>query len=295
MDKQLAGIVPAMITPMNADESIDEGGQRALTRHLIERGVHGLFPGGSQGEFFALTADERRRVLEVTLEAAAGEVFVVGHVGAVTTREAVALARHAQQTGADAIAACTPYFVRPSAAELVQYYRDICAAVQLPVLAYDNVGRTGVSLPPRLMAQLAREVPNFVGIKDSSGDLTQLLEYMSLSPSGFRAFVGRDSLVYAALMHGAAGAVMATANMVPELAVGIYDAVQQGNLERALGLQQKLLPVRTAFSLGTFPVVVKEAMHMLGLPAGPARRPVGPLDPDTRSRLRAILQEAGVL
>lgn len=295
MHQQLAGIVPAMITPMHADESIDEGGLRRLTRHLIGRGVHGLFPGGSQGEFFALTPDERRRVLEVTLEAAAGEVFVVAHVGAVTTREAVALARHAEGAGADVVAATTPYFSRPSPTELYQYYADICAAVRLPVMAYDNVTRTGVPLSPRLVAQLARNVPNFRGIKDSSGDLTQLIEHITLSPAGFRAFVGRDSMVYAALLHGAAGAVMATANVVPDLAVGIYDAVQRGDLARARALQEKLLPVRTAFGLGTFPVVVKEAAQMLGLPAGPARRPVGALDSATRSQLRDILQKAGVL
>lgn len=295
MSKELKGIIVAMITPMGKDESVDLAGLQAVTRYLVGHSVHGVFPGGSQGEFFALSVDERERVLEATLEAAEGKVCVVAHVGAVTTREAVALACHAEKAGADAVAACTPYFVKPSHEELYGYYRDICAAVSLPVLAYDNVGRTGIALPPTLVARIARTMPNFAGIKDSSGDLTQLIEHIRLCPAGFRAFVGRDSLVYAALLHGAMGAVMATANVVPELAVGIYDAVQSGDLERARELQQKLLPVRLAFGLGTFPVVVKEAMAMIGQPAGPARGPVGPMSDQARAELRAVLKEAGVL
>jgi 4-hydroxy-tetrahydrodipicolinate synthase len=295
MSKELEGIIVAMITPMNEDESVDVAGLKAVTRYLIGHGVHGLFPGGSQGEFFSLATEERERVLEATLEAAAGEVFCVAHVGAVTTREAVTLARHAEEAGADAVAACTPYFIKPSRDELYGYYRSICEAVALPVLAYDNVGRTGVPLPPSLVARIARGMPNFVGIKDSSGDLTQLAEHIRLGPPGFRVFVGRDSLIYAALLHGGAGAVTATANVVPDLAVGIYDAVRAGDLDRARDLQEKLLPVRLAFGLGTFPVVVKEAMQLIGQPAGPARDPVGPMSDQARAELRSVLKEAGVL
>jgi 4-hydroxy-tetrahydrodipicolinate synthase len=295
MTKHLKGIVVAMVTPMQRDESVDEEGLRAVSRYLIDHHVHGLFPGGSQGEFFALTTQERQRVLEITLEAAAGDVAVVAHVGAITTREAALLARHAERAGADAIAACTPFFVKPSPEELYCYYVDICGATSLPVLAYDNVGRTGVALPPTLIARVARDVPNFAGIKDSSGDLTQFMEHIRLCPPGFQAFVGRDSLICAALMHGGAGAVTATANVVPDLAVGIYDAVQAGDLERARMLQEKLLPVRLAFGLATFPVVVKEAMEMIGQPAGPARSPVGPMSDGARAQLRQVLEQAGVL
>lgn len=296
MDKKtLNGIIVAMITPMRDDESVDEAGLASVARYLIAHGVHGLFPGGSQGEFFALNTGERQQVLETTVEAAAGDIPVVAHVGAVTTREAVALARHAERAGAGAVGACTPYFVKPNEDELYRYYADICAAVRLPVLAYDNVGRTGVPLPPRLIARLAAEIPNFCGIKDSSGDLTQFAEHMRLNTPGFSAFVGRDSLIYAALLHGGAGAVTATANVVPDLAVGIYDAVKAGKLSEARELQQKLLPVRLAFGLATFPVVVKEAMAMIGQPAGPARAPVGEMSDGARDKLRQVLLEAGVL
>ena len=291
--KRFKGIVAAMVTPFNDDESLDEGGLCAVVRFLIERGVHGLFPAGSQGEFYALTADERRRVLEVTLEAAENRVFVMAHVGAMTTREAMALARHAESAGADALSAVTPFFVRPSQEELYRHYVALASAVGLPVLAYNNPGRTGVNLLPTTVVRLAHDVPNFVGIKDSSGDLTQFVEYIRLCPSGFQAFMGRDSLIFAGLAHGAAGAVAATANVVPELAVSIYDAVEARDFVRGHELQRLLLPLRQAFDLGSFPAVVKEAMQIIGLPAGPTRRPVGPLSEEARARLREVLEQVG--
>ena len=291
--KRFKGIVAAMVTPFNDDESLDEGRLYAVVRFLIERGVHGLFPAGSQGEFYALTADERRRVLEVTLEAAENRVFVMAHVGAMTTREAMALARHAESAGADALSAVTPFFVRPSQEELYRHYVALASAVGLPVLAYNNPGRTGVNLLPTTVVRLAHDVPNFVGIKDSSGDLTQFVEYIRLCPSGFQAFMGRDSLIFAGLAHGAAGAVAATANVVPELAVSIYDAVEARDFVRGHELQRLLLPLRQAFDLGSFPAVVKEAMQIIGLPAGPTRRPVGPLSEEARARLREVLEQVG--
>ena len=295
MVDQLKGIVAAMVTPFHDDESVDEDALRAVTRYLIEQGIHGLFPGGSQGEFFSLSFDERCRVLEVTLDEAQGKAFVVAHVGAITTREAVALARHAESVGADAAAAMTPFFLKPSQDELYQYFADLASSVSIPVMAYNNPGRTGVDLPPATVARIARDVPNFIGIKDSSGDLTQLAEYIRLCPETFHAFIGRDTLIYGALMYGAAGAVAATANVVPALAVAIYDAVMAGEYDRAKELQRRLAPVRMAFGLGTFPIVVKEAMGMLGLPVGPARAPVGPMSAEARVKLADALKQAGVL
>jgi 4-hydroxy-tetrahydrodipicolinate synthase len=293
--RRIEGIVVATVTPFNDDESLNEDGLRAVVRFLVERGVHGLFPAGSQGEFYALTADERRRVLEVTLEAAEGRVFVVAHAGATTTQEAIALARHAEAAGADAVAAITPFFVAPSQEELYRHYLALASAVSLPVLAYNNPPRTGVNLLPATAARLARDALNFAGVKDSSSDLAQFAEYIRLCPPGFRALMGRDSLIFAGLAHGAAGVVSASANVVPELAVSIYDAVAARDFARGRELQRLLAPLRLAFSLGTFPVVVKEAMRMIGLPAGPARRPVELLGDEARAGLRDALEQVGAI
>ena len=293
--KRLEGIVAAMVTPFDDDGTLNEEGLRAVVRFLIERGIHGLFPAGGQGEFYALTEDERRRVLDVTLDAAESKVFVVAHVGAPTTRQAIALARHAEAAGADAASAITPFFVRPSQEELYQHYMALASAVNLPVLAYNNPDRTGVNMLPVTTARIARDAPNFVGVKDSSGDLSQFAEYVRLCPPGFRAFMGRDTLIFAGLAHGGAGAVAASANVVPELLVSIYHAVSARDFVRGRELQRLLSPLRAAFELGTFPVVIKEAMQLIGLPAGLPRQPVAPLSSEVRERLREVLDQVGAI
>lgn len=296
MPKELQGIIVPIVTPFDDSENIDEKGLRTMVRFLIESGVHGLFPAGSQGEFFALTSDEKKRVMDIVLEEAAGRVFVMPNTGDITTRESIALSKYAERAGADAISLITPYFISPSQAELRDHFAAVAESVSIPVLTYNNPDRTGVRISPGIMAELAVSHANVVGIKDSSGDLTNTLEYIRLCPPSFRTFMGRDTLIYAGLVNGCVGAVAATANVLPEVVVGIYEATKAGDHTRALALQRKLAPLRVAFQLGTFPVVVKEALAMRGLIAnGRARRPVGPLSEEARYKLRSLLQEAGVL
>ncbi|OQY17418.1 MAG: 4-hydroxy-tetrahydrodipicolinate synthase [Anaerolineaceae bacterium 4572_32.2] len=295
VDKRLEGIIVAMITPFNNDESLDEKGLRAIVRFLIERGVHGLFPAGSQGEFYALTPDERRRVLDITLDEAGGSSFIMAHVGGMTTAETIALARHAEAAGADAVSAITPFFINPSQKELYRHYTDLASAVNVPVLAYNNPALTGINLLPVTTARIVRDAPNFAGLKDSSGDLGQFTEYIRLCPPDFKAFMGCDSLIFAGLTHGAVGVVSASANVVPELALSIYDAVSSRDFMRGRELQRLLSPLRSAFNLGTFPVVIKEALQMIGLPSGPTRRPVASIDDEAREKLRDILDQVGAI
>lgn len=292
----LKGIIVPVVTPFEADETIDDRALRVMTDYLILAGVHGLFPAGSQGEFFALSTEEKMHVMDVVIAQSNNRVFVMPNTGGVTTRESVALSRHAEDAGADAISVITPYFIRPTQDELYDFFAAIAEAVDLPVLAYNNPGRTGVDIAPETMARLATDYSNLVGIKDSSGDLTHTLEYVRLCPDGFRTFMGRDTLIYAGVNNGCVGAVAATANVVPELVVGIYEAAVAGDHARALALQRQLAPLRVAFGLGTFPVVVKEALEMQGrIPNGAARRPVSRLTDEARAELRRILAEAHAL
>jgi 4-hydroxy-tetrahydrodipicolinate synthase len=295
MTKEIRGIIVPVVTPFHPDESLNEPALRQIVNYLLAHGVHGLFPCGSQSEFFALTTEEKKRVMDLVIEETRGRAFVMPNTGAVTTRESVELSRYAQAAGADAISVITPYFIKPSVEELRQHFLRIAEAVSLPILAYNNPDRTGVPIPPALMATLAREAPHIVGIKDSSGDLTNTLAYIEQCPPGFRTFMGRDTLIYAALCCGCHGAVAATANVAPELVVGIYEAFRAGDHALALERQRRLAPLRHAFSLGSFPVVVKEALNLLGLPAGPARAPIASLGGAAREKLVAILRELGKL
>ncbi len=295
MGKEIKGIVVPVVTPFRQDESINEDALRQIVNYLVGAGVHGLFPSGSQGEFWALTTDEKKRVMDVVIEEAAGRVFVMPSTGAVTTRESIELTRHAERSGADAVSVITPFFIRPSADELRRHYVAIANSVSIPVLAYSNPDRTSLPITPAVAAAIAREAGNFAGIKDSSGDLTNTMAYIEECPPHFRTFMGRDTLIYAGLVYGCVGAVAATANVAPELVVGIYDAFVAGDRDLALQRQRRLAPLRRAFTLGSFPVVVKDAMELMGLPAGPCRAPIRSLEGPARQTLIAILRDMGKL
>lgn len=295
MSKEIKGIVVPIVTPFNEDESVDEGALRQVVNYLLDNGVHGLFSSGSQGESFALTAEEKKRILDIVIDENDGRAFVIAGTGAVTTKESIELTRYAEDAGADAVSVITPYFIQPSDEELREHFARIAHAVEIPVLAYNNPGRTSVPISAEVMAAIANEAENFVGVKDSSGDLTNTMQYISQCPPNFRVFMGRDTLIYAALCYGCAGAVAASANVVPDLAVAIYDAYMAGDHELALERQRALAPLRYAFSLGSFPVVVKDAMDLIGVPAGPCRAPINSLEGQAREELVAILKDLGKL
>jgi 4-hydroxy-tetrahydrodipicolinate synthase len=283
-----------MVTPLTQDDELNLPALRRLTAYLISGGVHGVFAVGSQGEFWALTAAEKQQVWETVVEETNGRVPVYAGTAAVTTREAVALTQLAEKAGVDAVSVLTPYFLSPSEAQLYDHYRAIAEATSLPVLLYTNPDRTGVNVSPGLLARLA-EIDNVVGIKDSSGDLQQTAEYIRVAPDDFAVLMGRDTLIFAGLMVGAKGAIAATGNVVPALVASIYDLHQAGDLEGARKAQEALAPLRLAFGWGTFPVVIKEALDLMGMAAGPARAPVGPMDPKQRERLKNVLSEMNVM
>ncbi len=293
MGKEIKGIVVPVVTPFNQDESLNEDGLRRIVNYLIDSGVHGLFPGGSQGEQFSLTTEERKRAMDVVVEEANGRAFVMPGTGAVTTRESIELTQYAEKAGADAVSVITPYFIKPTDAEMVVHYTRIAQSVSIPVLAYNNPDRTGLPLSPGVVAKVAQAAPNFLGVKDSSGDLSNALAYKEQTPPDFRVFMGRDTLIYAALCCGCAGAVAATANVAPDLVMGIYNAFTAGDHAAALDCQRRLAPLRRAFALGSFPVVVKDALELMGLPAGPARAPVTSLQGEARQALIGILRDLG--
>jgi len=288
------GIIPAVVSPVDERGNLRESSFRRLINYLIENGVHGLFINGSQGEFYALTLEEKQKVLEIAIDEVNGRVPVYAGVGAVTTREAVKLAQMAEKAGAQALSAITPYFIKPDEDELYEYYLEIANSVSIPILLYANPSRTNVSLSVRLVSRLA-EVDNIVGIKDSSGDLTLTAEYIRLlSHKGFQVLAGRDTLILGTLVYGGTGAIAATANVVPMLVVSIYEYFKKGDLKSALEAQYKLAPLRIAFDLGTFPVVIKEALRLIGFDLGSAIRPVKEIKPEKREELKKILIDLGL-
>jgi 4-hydroxy-tetrahydrodipicolinate synthase len=288
------GIIPAMVTPMKADESLDEEALQAHVDRLIEAGVQALFSTGSQGEFYALSIQEKERVWQIVVEQTEGRIPVIAGTGAVTTQEVELLNHIAAQCGVDAVSVVSPFFITLTQDELHYHYMHVADRSELPIFLYNNPGRTHVVIEPALVARLA-EHPRIVGIKDSSGDLTQTMELIRRTDSNFCVLMGRDSLILAGLHCGTRGAIAATANVVPDLVLEIYRCYVAGNIQRAQEAQNQLLPLRIAFGLGTFPVVVKSALEMIGLGAGPARSPVRGLGEAQQQALRKVLQEMKIL
>lgn len=283
------GIIPALVTPLTRDDEIDEVALRKLTHYAITGGVHGLFATGSQGEFWAFSAEEKQRVWEIVVDETAHRVPVYAGTAAVTTREAIQLTCTAEKVGADAVSVLTPYFISPNEEELYQHYKAIAASTHLPVLLYSNPSRTNIKLSVGLVSRLSK-IENIVGVKDSSGDLGQSIDYITNTASDFSVLMGRDTLIFAALLHGAKGAIAATSNVAPALATKIYDLFLKGDIDGSRRAQEALAPLRNAFAWGTFPVVIKEALDIIGIGGGPCRAPVGPLSPEQHLKLANLLK-----
>lgn len=290
------GIIPAMITPLTADGKFNEKATRKLVNYLIDGGVHGLFVVGTTGEFYGMTPEEKREVFQVVMDENKGRVAIYAGTNGITTRESVELTQLAEDCKVDAVSVLTPLFITPNQEQLIKHYTTIANNTSLPVVLYNNPPKTGVNLAAATVAKLA-DIPNIVSIKDSSGDLTLTAEYIRLTQGrdDFSVMVGRDTLIYGALCYGAVGSIASCANVAPRLCVDIYEKYMAGDLQGALAAQFNLAPLRIAFTIGTFPSVIKESLIMLGIEAGPCMEPVGPMTPAEREKLRQVLIGMGLL
>ncbi len=289
-EARLHGILPAVITPFKENESIDYSAWQNVLERLIASGVHGLFVIGGQGEFFTLSEEERTVAARFCAQTVAKRVPLFANVGSVTTAETVRLAKAAEADGVDYIVVITPYYLKPSQDELYEHYSEVSRNVRIPVLAYNIPERTGVELTPALMKRLTDSNENLVGLKDSSGRLELIPEWKK---AGLAVFIGRDHMILDGMRMGCVGAVTACANVIPRAFVDLYNAYQDGNLEEAQRLQTLVEPLRQAFSLATFPSVVKEAMNISGLKGGRSRRPVGPMPEEARAKLKSVMAKLG--
>lgn len=285
MAAALHGIVTALVTPFREDERIDCSAWQGLIDAQIAGGVHGLFVGGSTGEFFAQDLEERTLALRFVCQAAAGRLPVYGNVGCITTRDTVKLALAAQAGGADVLAVVTPYYLKPSQDELAEHYIEVCRAVHLPVLAYNFPQHGGVEILPETLARIARRCENLAGIKDSSGSMERLTGYLAAAPREFAVLIGPENLVSAGLGKGCAGVVSGSANIAPRLLVDLYGACRERRTEDAARLQRLVDQLVSCLPLHTFPGLIKEAVGT----AGPCRRPIGPAPAEARERMGAAL------
>ncbi len=288
------GIIPPVATPFTESGDLDLPRLRWFIDRLIAGGVHSVFVLGTNSEFYALDDAEKQAVIATAVEHVAGRVPVLAGTGAETTREAERLTRMAEREGVQGVSVITPYFIMPTQKELEDHYRRVAGATKLPLLLYSNpVTCGGLRIEAETAEKLAA-VPNIVGIKDSSGDLTLVADLIRRVPSSFAVLQGRDTLIYSALDLGAVGAIPATGNIAPKLLVEIYEKFMAGDRAGSRAAQARLHPLRLALNLCTPPGGVKAALALLGESIGPCRAPIAPLDPSKRPAMEKALREAGL-
>lgn len=291
MSIQLSGVLTALATPFTAEGGIDVPALRSLVDRSVEGGVDGVVACGSTGEFAALSADERRLVVETVVEHAAGRVPVVAQTGGMSTAEAIRLSRHAQECGADVLMMSTPYYDPLSLSEAKGYLRTVAEAVELPVMLYNFPSNTGINLDADTVGELARATENIRYVKDSSGDMGQATQLIHHHGEHIATFVGADSLILAGLTEGAAGVMAGTANVVPAEIAAVYRAVAAGDFAAARALWNRVYPLIDALLSMPFTPAVKAALELLGHPIGSPRRPVEDLDQASTERLKKAIAE----
>ncbi|WP_227937189.1 4-hydroxy-tetrahydrodipicolinate synthase [Alkalihalobacillus deserti] len=289
------GVVPALVTPFDENGEINEEVLRQLVRRTIDHGCHGIFALGSNGEFFALTYEEKVRIAKIVMDEAKGQVPVYMGTGCNSTKETIELTKEMEQLGVSAVSVITPYFVKLTQSELISYYEALAEATSLPIILYNIPGLTQNSLAPETVAHLSKR-STIVAIKDSSGNFDNILQYIELTDPDFSVMAGTDSLILATLMAGGKGGVAATANFLPKAVVSIYEKWKAGDIEGAEQEQRKLRAIRNAFKLGSLPSVLKESLNEIGLNVGNPRLPVSPLTEEAKAKVQNVVKgyiEAG--
>lgn len=272
----IKGIVPPIITPFDENEKIDEQLFRNQIEFLINQEVNGILVFGSNGEFYNIEEDEYERGLKIAIDQVNHRIPLYCGIGAISTKKCIRLAKMAKECGANAISVLQPMFLKPSQTELYNHFKAIAESIApMPMLLYNNPGRTAYSLTKELVSTLAHEVENIVGIKDSSGDITLLEEIVRLTRDlDFHVFGGKDTLIYGALMHGAVGAVTSTSNYVPKLVKKIYDSFIAGDYKASFEAQLLLNPIRILTDKVTFPIGTKDIVKLENGFCGNASLPV---------------------
>ncbi|MCS6924111.1 MAG: 4-hydroxy-tetrahydrodipicolinate synthase [Fimbriimonadales bacterium] len=289
------GLGVAMVTPFTRDGAVDEPRLRRLVDWLIEVGVDALLPAGSTGEGATLTYEEHCRVMDIVLEQANGRVPVCPGAGSNATHEAVQLARYAKRAGATAVLTVTPYYNKPEPDGLLRHYAAIAEQADIPIILYNVPSRTGRNYSPEVILHIARAVPHLVGVKESSGNLTQALEILAARPEGFAVYAGDDIFAVPTILMGGDGVISVIGNELPEWTAAMVHAALQGDAETARQWHYRLQPLMQANFWETNPAPVKCVMAMLGLIEDHLRLPLTPVSERTRERLRTLLHTMRLL
>lgn len=283
-----------MVTPFAEDGGVDEKALRAHVAWQIAEGTDGLVPVGTTGESPTVSHEEHKRIVEITVEEAAGRVPVVAGAGSNSTAEAIDFARHAERAGADALLVVTPYYNKPSQEGLFQHFKAISETVTLPILIYNIPARSVIDMSVDTMARLA-ELPNIVGVKDATANMTRVSLQRQACGTGFVQLSGEDATALGFNAHGGVGCISVTANVAPRLCAQFQAACLSGDYATALALQDRLLPLHQAMFVETNPAPAKYALSALGRMRPDVRLPLVAASEGARETIRLAMRHAGLI
>ncbi|CDP50734.1 4-hydroxy-tetrahydrodipicolinate synthase [Paradevosia shaoguanensis] len=290
----LRGSITALITPF-ANGAVDEKAFSAFVDWQIAEGSHGLVPVGTTGESPTVSHEEHRRIIEICVEVANKRVPILAGAGANSTAEAVALARYAEEVGADAVLSVVPYYNKPNQEGLFQHFSAVANATALPIILYSVPGRTVVDLTVDTIARLRDAHDNIIGVKDATSDMGRATAQRAKLGKDFILLSGEDMTALGFNAHGGTGCISVTSNIAPKLCAEFQNACQQGNYARALELQDKLAPLHRTLFLEPNPTGVKYAANKLGLAQNELRLPLVPISPATQQAIDGALAHAGLI
>jgi 4-hydroxy-tetrahydrodipicolinate synthase len=292
----LRGCATALVTPFDSSGAIDEGRLRALVEYQIEGGIQMLVPCGTTGETVTMTEEEDRRVIKITIEAAKGRARVIAGTGSNATDAAIKYSRAARALGADAVLVVAPYYNKPTQAGLYSHFRAVAESVEeTPVVIYNVPGRTGSNIAAATALRLARDVENIVGVKEASGDLSQIMAILQERPTHFRVLSGDDAVTFPLIALGADGLISVASNEAPALMSRMVNLALACDWDAARSLHYKLLPLMEANFIESSPGPVKAALALMNLVEENFRLPLVPVQDGTRSRMREVLSDLGLL
>lgn len=294
MTKRLGGVVAAISTPFTESGEIDETALRDHVDFLLDSGVHGLVPGGSTGEFAALSFDERTQLHEIVLSHTDGRVPVAPQTGATRTADAIALSRHAADHGADAVLLVQPYYEPPTREEVIEYFHVVGSAAAVPVIAYNLPGVTGMNLDRAFYEELLDRTDVVKYVKDTSGSLEQAFDLLFNLSHRVTTFVGWDTLILPAFAAGADGTIWGAPNFMPREAVELWNLARAGEQAKAHELFRRVWNVLDFLGKEGYAASTKAAAELVGVPLGSPRAPYGRLPDDKVKTLTALLEQAGL-
>ena len=294
MDITFTGVGTALVTPFTRTGDLDEKAVRRLGRRQIDAGIHFLVPCGTTGENPTLTDAERVRMVEILVDEAGGKVPVLAGAGGYDTREVIHLAAIMKKAGASGLLSVTPYYNKPTQEGLVLHYRAVAESTDLPIMVYNVPGRAGVNVEPATLARLAT-IPNIIGVKEASGNISQMVEICRLLPSDFVVLSGDDALTLPLMAVGGKGLISVASNEIPADMVEMVQAAARGDFDTARRVHNRIMPLMQINFVESNPVPVKAAMAAMGLLEPIYRLPMCPPTAASQEKILRVLKELQLL